>query len=392
MTKLLIRLFVKKSDSAADPRVRETYGRLAGLVGIACNLLLGCLKFLLGAFTGSIAIQADGVNNLADMGGNLVTLIGFRMAGKPADNEHPYGHARVEYIAALIISFLVLLVGFELGKESVLKIISPEPVAFTPAAMAALVLSILVKLWLGRFTAEIGRRIHSTTMRAATADSMADVISTGAILLCALLAYFKGWNLDGYMGVLVAGFVLYSGLGILRDTISPLLGEAPSPEMIGELCENLLAYEGICGLHDIMVHNYGPGRIIASAHAEVWADADIVAIHEVIDRAEREVGEKMGILLTIHLDPVETDDDLTSMVRENLAEAIAAVDPRLRFHDFRMVSGEKQTNLIFDIVVPPGTDVAAASRYKSAIREAMKQVDPSYACVIDVDVDYCGVR
>ncbi len=392
MTKLLIRLFVKRGDNTADPRVRGAYGRLAGLVGIACNLLLGCLKFLLGTLTGSIAIQADGVNNLADMGGNLVTLIGFRMAGKPADTEHPYGHARVEYIAALIISFLVLLVGFELGKESVLKIIAPEPVAFTPASIAALALSILVKLWLGRFTAEIGRRIHSTTMRAATADSMADVISTGAILLCALLAYFKGWNLDGYMGVLVAGFVLYSGLGILRDTISPLLGEAPSPEMIGELCENLLSYEGICGLHDIMVHNYGPGRIIASAHAEVRADADIVAIHEVIDRAEREVGEKMDILLTIHLDPVETDDGLTGSVREKLTEAIQAVDPRLRFHDFRMVSGEKQTNLIFDIVVPPGTDAAAASRYKSAIREAMKRVDPSYACVIDVDVDYCGVR
>ncbi|MEA4969874.1 MAG: cation diffusion facilitator family transporter [Candidatus Pelethousia sp.] len=392
MTKLLIRLFIKKGDNTADPRVREAYGRLAGLVGIACNLLLGCLKFLLGTLTGSIAIQADGVNNLADMGGNLVTLIGFRMAGKPADTEHPYGHARVEYIAALIISFLVLLVGFELGKESVLKIIAPEPVAFTPATMAALALSILVKLWLGRFTAEIGRRIHSTAMRAATADSMADVISTGAILLCALLAYLKGWNLDGYMGVLVAGFVLYSGLGILRDTISPLLGEAPSPEMIGELCENLLSYEGICGLHDIMVHNYGPGRIIASAHAEVRADADIVAIHEVIDRAEREVGEKMDILLTIHLDPVETDDGLTGSVREKLTEAIQAVDPRLRFHDFRMVSGEKQTNLIFDIVIPPGTDAAAASRYKSAIREAMKRVDPSYACVIDVDVDYCGVR
>lgn len=392
MTKLLIRLFVKDGDNAADSRVREAYGRLAGLVGIACNLLLGSLKFLLGALTGSISIQADGVNNLADMGGNLVTLIGFHVAGKPADPEHPYGHARVEYIAALIISFLVLLVGFELGKESVFKIIAPEPVDFTPAAIAALLLSIVIKLWLGRFTSEIGRRIQSATMRAATADSMADVISTGAILLCALLSYWKGWNLDGYMGVVVAGFVLYSGLCILRDTISPLLGEAPSAEMIGELCDNLLAYEGICGLHDIMMHNYGPGRVIASAHAEVRADADIVAIHEVIDRAEREVGEKMGILLTIHLDPVETDDSLTGEVRETLAKAIEEVDSRLRFHDFRMVSGEKQTNLIFDIVVPPGTDTAQAGRYKSAIRERMKRIDPSYVCIIDVDVDYCGVR
>ncbi|MEA5060738.1 MAG: cation diffusion facilitator family transporter [Candidatus Pelethousia sp.] len=392
MTKLLIRLFVKDRDNPADSRVREAYGRLAGLVGIACNILLGGVKFTLGALTGSIAMQADGVNNLSDVGSNLVTLIGFHMAGKPADKEHPYGHARVEYIAALIISFLILLVGVELGKESVFKIIDPKPVAFTVASMFALVLSILAKLWLGRFTAYIGRHIHSSTMSAATADSMCDVISTGAILLCAILSYLKGWNLDGYVGVLVAGFVLYSGIGILRDTISPLLGEAPSPEMVGELSERLLSYGGICGLHDIMVHNYGPGRVIASAHAEVRADADIVAIHEIIDRAEREVGEKMGILLTIHLDPVETDDTRTGTVRAQVGEIVRAVDSRLRFHDFRMVSGEKQTNLIFDIVVPAGTDAAQAGRYKSSIREGVKGIDPSYVCVIDVDVDYCGVR
>ena len=392
MTKLLIRLFVKDRENATDPMVRQAYGRLAGMVGLACNLLLGCAKFLLGSLTGSISIQADGMNNLSDMGGNIVTLIGFHVAGKPADPEHPYGHARVEYIAALIIAFLVLLVSFELGKESVIKIITPAAVTFTPAAMAALVFSILVKLWMGRFTYAVGKRIQSAAMSAATADSMADVVSTGAILVCAAISYFKGWNLDGYMGVLVACFVLYSGICILRDTISPLLGEAPSPEMVSEMCESLLSYEGICGLHDIMVHNYGPGRVIASAHAEVRADADIVSIHEVIDRAEREVGERMGILLTIHLDPVETDDSRASQVRAQLADAIAAVDSKLRFHDFRMVGGEMQTNLIFDIVVPPGTGAAEVVHIKSAIRERMKRIDASYACVIDVDVDYCGVR
>lgn len=392
MTKLLIRLFVRDGENAADGRVRESYGRLAGLAGLICNLALGGAKLLLGALTGSIALQADGVNNLSDMGANVVTLIGFHMAGKPADPEHPYGHARVEYIAALIISLLILLVGFELGKESVLKILAPEPVSFTPVSIGVLAGSILLKLWLGRFTGEIGRRIQSSTLRAATADSMADALSTGAILLCALLSYYLGWNLDGYVGVLVAAFVFYNGLCILQETVSSLLGEAPSPEMVKELSESLLTYEGISGLHDIMVHNYGPGRAIASAHAEVRADADIVAIHEVIDRAEREVGDRMGLLLTIHLDPVETDDALTGVVRAQLFEVVKAADERLRFHDFRMLTGEKQTNLVFDLVVPAGTDAAAASRFKSTIREGMKGINPCYACIIDVDVDYSGVR
>ena len=391
MTKLLIRLFIKDSQNTQNNLVREAYGRLAGVVGVCCNIFLGGAKLLIGALSGSIAIQADAVNNLSDVGSNLVTLIGFRMAGKPADKEHPFGHARIEYITALVISFLILLVGFELGKESVMKIIAPEPVSFNLVTMGILLLSILVKLWLGRFTASIGKAISSTAMSAATADSMCDVISTGAILLSAMASYFININLDGYVGVLVAGFVLYSGVGILRDTISPLMGEAPTPELIHSLSESLLAYEGIDGLHDIMVHNYGPGRIIASAHAEVRADSDIVAIHETIDRAEREVGEKLGMLLTIHLDPVETDDALTAAVRTKLDAIIQETDPRLRFHDFRMVRGEKQTNLIFDIVVPAGTDAGQIGRYKSAIRERAREIDPTYVCVIDVDIDYCGV-
>ena len=391
MTDLLIRLFVRDGQNTGDSHVRGAYGRLAGLVGIACNLLLGGLKFFIGALTGSIAVQADGVNNISDVGSGVVTLIGFHIAGKPADREHPYGHARIEYIAAMVIAFLILLVGVELGKESILKIIAPEPVAFSLASILALAASILVKLWLGRFTANIGRRIDSSAMSAAAADSMNDVLSTGAILLCAIISYFTNWNLDGYIGVLAAGFVLFSGVGILRDTISPLMGEAPSAELVGELSEKLLSYDGIDGLHDIMVHNYGPGRVIASAHAEVRADSDIVAIHETIDRAEREVGAQMGILLTIHLDPVETDDELTGSVRAAMAQVITQVNPALRFHDFRMVTGEKQTNLIFDIVVPAGTDAATIGQYKSSIRDGAKKIDPAYVCVIDVDMDYCGV-
>ncbi len=391
MTKLLIRLFIKEGGNPSGGPAREAYGRLAGIVGIVCNLLLGALKFLIGFLTGSIAIQADGVNNLSDVGSNVVTLIGFHMAGKPADKEHPFGHARVEYIAALVISFLILLVGFELGKESVLKIIAPEPVSFTLASIAALVLSILIKLWLGRFTAAIGRIIDSAAMSAATADSMCDVISTGAILACTLVGYFTNINLDGYVGVLVAGFVLYSGITILRDTTSSLMGEAPSQELVQNLSQSLLSYDGIEGLHDIMIHSYGPGRTIASAHAEVRADSNIVAIHETIDRAEREVGEKLGLLLTIHLDPIETDDSLTGSVRKKMEKLIQDVDPKLRFHDFRMVRGEMQTNLIFDIVVPPGTPAEQILTYKEKIRQGAKKIDPTYICVIDVDMDYCGV-
>ncbi|MDR0841036.1 MAG: cation diffusion facilitator family transporter [Christensenellaceae bacterium] len=389
MTNLLIRLFIKKPKDAAQERLR--YGVLAGSVGIACNLLLCAAKFYIGILSGSIAVRADAVNNLSDMAGNIVTLIGFKAAGKPADKEHPYGHARVEYIAALVMAFFILLVGFELGKESVLKIILPSPVEFSLVSMAALALSIAGKLWLGRFTACVGERIQSETMRAATADSLCDAASTGAILLGSAAAYFFHINLDGHIGVLTAGFVLYSGVGILRDTISPLMGEAPEPALIKALSAALMRYEGIEGLHDIMVHSYGPGRVIASAHAEVRADANIVDIHEVIDRAEREVGETLGLLLTLHLDPVETDDALTAKVREHVCEVLRAIDPTLRFHDFRMVTGDKQTNLIFDIVVPPGLSSAEIGRIKSAIREGMWRVDASYCCVIDVDMDFCGV-
>ena len=293
MTKLLIRLFIKDSQNTQNNLVREAYGRLAGIVGVCCNIFLGGAKLLIGTLSGSIAIQADAVNNLSDVGSNLVTLIGFRMAGKPADKEHPFGHARIEYITALVISFLILLVGFELGKESVMKIIAPEPVSFNLVTMGILLLSILVKLWLGRFTASIGKAISSTAMSAATADSMCDVISTGAILLSAMASYFININLDGYVGVLVAGFVLYSGVGILRDTIS-IDGRGP--------------YAGIDPFFERKPLGIRGDRRVARYHgAQLWprpdhrqrpcgskADSDIVAIHETIDRAEREVGEKLG--------------------------------------------------------------------------------------------------
>lgn len=391
MTELLVRFFIKTPERVEDSSVREAYGILAGFVGIACNLILCAMKFVIGTLSGSIAIQADAVNNLSDVGSSAVMLIGSKMAGKPADREHPYGHARMEYIAALIIAFFILIVGFELGRESVMKIIAPEPVEFSVAMIAVLVGSILVKLWMSRFTANIGRRINSSTMSAATSDSIADVISTGAILLSSVIGYFKGVNIDGYIGVVVAGFVLYSGASILRDTISPLMGEAPDPKVVTELTDRILSYDGIIGIHDILVHSYGPGKLIASAHAEVRSDCDLMAIHETIDTAEREVGVQMGIMLTLHLDPVEVDNAVLNETREQIKGILAEIDETLRFHDFRMVRGENRTNLLFDIVVQPGRKPEEIAELKQRVADEAARLNPAYHCILSVDVDHNGL-
>ena len=390
MTELLVRFFIKTPDQTGDSSVREAYGILAGVVGIACNLILCAMKFVIGTLSGSIAIQADAVNNLSDVGSSAVMLIGSKMAGKPADREHPYGHARMEYIAALIIAFLILVVGFELGRESIQKIIAPEPVEFSVAMIAVLVSSILVKLWMSRFTANIGRRIESSTMSAATSDSISDVISTGAILLSSIIGYFKGVNIDGYIGVVVAGFVLYSGVSILRDTISPLMGEAP--KTVTELTDKILSYDGIIGIHDIMMHSYGPGKLIASAHAEVRSDCDLMAIHETIDAAEREIGAQMGILLTLHLDPIEVDNAVLNQTREEMGQILMGIDKTLRFHDFRMVRGENRTNLLFDIVVQPGMKPEAIAELKQRVADEAARLNPAYHCILSVDIDHNGVR
>lgn len=390
MTNLLIRFFIKDPENTRDPSVREAYGILAGAVGIACNIFLGAVKFLIGIMSGSVAIQADAVNNLADVGSSAVMLIGAKMAGRPADKEHPYGHARMEYIAALVIAFLIFLVGFELGRESIGKIISPAPVHFSFPMIAVLVSSILIKLWMSRFTGAVGRRIGSASLSAATSDSIADVVSTGAILISSLIGYFGGINLDGYIGVLVAGFVFYAGIGILKDTLDPLMGEAPDEETVKELYSRILSYEDIIGIHDLMVHSYGPGKRIASAHAEVRSDCDIMAIHEVIDSAEREIGAQMGILLTLHLDPVEVDNALLNETREKIAAILRDIDPALGFHDFRMVTGEKRTNLLFDVVVRPGTSSREQEQILKRIDDAVKEMDPGYCCILSVDVDVSG--
>ena len=390
MTDLLLRLFVKHASDTSDPAVRAGYGRLAGVTGIVCNLLLFALKLLAGTISGSVSITADAVNNLSDASGSIVTLVGFKLASRPADDEHPYGHARLEYIVSLAIAFIILMVGVTLAREAIDKIISPESVDYSIAMLIVLIISMLVKLWMGFFTADVGKRIGSSTMSAAAADSISDVAATGAIFISSVLGYFFDINIDGYISLAAALFVLYSGIGIIRDVMGPLLGEAPNKETVDELSTLLLSYDGIIGLHDILIHSYGPGKTIASAHAEVRADCDLLHTHEMIDRAEREVGEKLGMLLTLHMDPIETDNAKLTATRERIAKAIEGIDSAVHFHDFRMVSGEKNTNLIFDIVVPSGMNDADAEGIKLRIAKAAHDIDPSYRCVITIDRDYTG--
>lgn len=391
MTDWLICRFIKNWEDTRNRAVREAYGMLAGAVGIAANALLCGAKFMIGIITGSVAVQADAVNNLADIGSNLMTLLSAHLAGKPADREHPYGHARMEYIAALIIAFLILMVGFELGKESFDKILHPEQVEFTVATMIALAVSIAVKLWMGTFTANIGKRIESAALSAATADSLMDCISTGAILVSSLLAYFFNVNLDGYIGLAVACFVLYSGIKLVKETISPLMGEAPATEFIKELADRITSYDGIIDTHDILIHSYGPGNVIASAHAEVDARGNVLELHELIDRIELEVGREMGMLLTIHMDPVEVDNPDVQRAKEAIQKILEGLPVKTIFHDFRMVPGEKRNNLIFDLVVPMEISDEQAVGLVRSIRREARMVDGTYACVIQIDRDFSGL-
>lgn len=390
MSEGILKLFVKDYKHTETPAVRSKCAVAAGWVCIACNVLLCAAKFIIGVISRSIAIQADAVNNLSDVGSSAGMIFGAKAAAKPADREHPYGHARLEYIVSLAIAFIILMVGVTLAREAIDKIISPESVDYSIAMLIVLIISMLVKLWMGFFTADVGKRIGSSTMSAAAADSISDVAATGAIFISSVLGYFFDINIDGYISLAAALFVLYSGIGIIRDVIGPLLGEAPDKETVDELSRLLLSYDGIIGLHDILIHSYGPGKTIASAHAEVRADCDLLQTHEMIDRAEREVGEKLGMLLTLHMDPIETDNAKLTATREKIAKAIGEINPNVRFHDFRMVSGEKNTNLIFDIVVPSGMNDADAEGIKLRIAKAAHDIDPSYRCVITIDRDYTG--
>lgn len=387
MTNFLVHIFVKDYDKKSNPAVRGRYGLLAGFVGLACNVLLFLMKLLIGLLFGSIAIIADAVNNLSDAGSCIVTLIGFKMSGKPADEEHPYGHARVEYIVGMIVSFSILLLGIQLVGSSVQKIFHPEAVAFSWLSVAVLCMAILVKLWMGLFYRKVGRTIDSTAIMANSADSMNDVYATSAVLISMLIGKVTGWQLDGYAGTLVAVFIIISGIGLVRETLNPLLGTAPTQELVDKIEHKLHSYEGVLGTHDLMIHNYGPQRCFASVHVEVNAKEDILKSHDMIDNIEKDFAETLGIHLVIHLDPVVTDDEETNHMREVIRGILQEIDDKLSMHDFRMVKGNTHSNLIFDVMVPP--------RYRMSDKELREVIDnkvkahqEDYFTVITVDRSY----
>ncbi len=387
MTEFLLHSFVKDADHIDDPQVRERYGMLSSLVGAFCNILLFVGKFLLGTLTNSIAIAADAFNNLSDVGSSMVTYIGFKLASKPADSDHPFGHGRIEYLSGLLVSFLILMVGVEVGKGAVDKILHPTPVEFSVVAIVGLLMSIAVKLWMGGFNRKLGKKINSAAMEATAVDSISDAVSTAATMISVIAAAFTELPVDGIIGLIVAVLILKAGWGAAQDTLSPLLGQKADPELVKGLEEHLLQYDGILGIHDLIVHDYGPGRRFASVHAEVPANKDVLLSHDIIDTAEREVGAALNIELVIHMDPIETDCAATNIMRQLVAEKVKEIDPTFSIHDFRMVIGGELTNLIFDVCVSRDTKMSD-QEIKDEIQRRMKAIDPNCFTVVLVDHAY----
>lgn len=387
MTELLIRLFVRDYRNMDRPEVRERYGKFSGIVGIVSNLLLFVMKAVTGFVTGSISIVADAVNNLSDSASSVITLVGFKLSGKPADQEHPYGHARIEYISGLIVSFLILLLGVQLLQESAGKIFAPEEAAFSPVAVVVLVVSCLIKTWQCLFYRKVGRRISSPTIEATAADSRSDVFSTLAVLFGLVISRLTGFNLDGYMGVAVALLILWTGVKVVKETSDPLLGTAPAREVVDDIYRTILSYDGILGLHDLNVHMYGEGRTFASVHCEVDAHEDILASHDLVDNIERDFLKQKNIHLVIHMDPIVVDDAPTNALREQVREVLRGISPEITMHDFRVVWGKTHSNVLFDVCVPFGfryTDAALLDE----IANGIYMLGKNYVPVVTVDHSY----
>ena len=390
MTQFLIRCFIKRPDDVKDAAVRTAYGNLASLVGMACNILLCIGKLLAGTLFGSIAIMADALNNLSDASSNVVSLIGFRLAAKAPDAEHPYGHARYEYLAGLVVSVTILAIGLSLLKESALKVLHPTPVAFSWLSIGVLAASIFVKLWLSGFNRAVGQKINSETLMATAADSRNDVLTTGAVLLSTILCSLTGYGImDGIMGVGVAAFILWSGWGLVMDTLSPLLGESPSPELVEHIERTVMSYPGVLGVHDLMVHDYGPGHQFASLHVEFPAETDPLTAHDVIDNIENDFLKKDRLQVTIHYDPIVTADASVGVLRARLKEHARQLDPRLSIHDLRIVPGDSHTNVLFDLVFPAGY-TGDIDQMLAKMCQFVKEQDPKYCCVVKVEQSYAS--
>ncbi len=348
----LVRRFIKNYQDTKDANVRTSIGKLSGIVGIFSNLFLFVIKFVIGTIVHSVSIQADGVNNLTDAGSNIISILSFHLANKPADKDHPFGHERTETIASLFVGILILVLGFETAKESISKVIHPGSIDFRIASVIILLISIIVKFWMYAYNKKLSKTYDSSLLEATALDSISDVCGTTAVLVSTLLSPVLHFNLDGYMGIVVSGIILYGAYGLLRDMINSLIGEAPDPELVHNIVDMIMAHPAILGVHDMMLHNYGPNKIFASAHVEVDSSKDIFETHDHIDNIEREVKENMNIDLVLHMDPVKVNDPETELYRTKVVEAIHQIDPKWGFHDFRIVSGPTHVNLVFDLVIP----------------------------------------
>lgn len=390
ISQFLVKKFIKDSENTASKKVRNSYGFLGGIIGIIVNFLLFLIKFSVGTLVSSIAVTADAFNNLSDTASSIITIVGFNMANKPADEEHPFGHGRIEYLSALVVAFMVMLVGFQFVKTSFDRIMNPEAIKFEWIPFILLIISIFLKVWLSFFNKFIGNKIDSTALKASAVDALGDVFTSSCVAISLLAAKFTTIPIDGYVGILVALFIIYSGFSLVKETINPLLGEAPDPKLVKYIHSMLLSYDYITGIHDLVIHNYGPGRCMASVHAEIPSDIDIMKIHNIIDKAEREISKELGVYLVIHMDPICLSND---EIREahNEVSKIIKYNPLIKsMHDFRIVGEGNEKNLIFDIVVNSKAlnKIMDENALKKDLIKSIKDIHPQYNCIITIDHDY----
>lgn len=384
MHTILIKLFVRDSENVNDIKVRTAYGTLASVTGIILNLILAVSKYIAGVISGSISITADAINNLSDAGSSIVSLAGVKLAAKPADKDHPYGHGRLEYISAMAVAVLVFLMGFELLKSSFDKIIHPEPVTFNWVALIILVFSIFAKLWLGLFNRKLGKKINSAPMLAVMKDSFSDCLATSVAAISIIVSAFSEINVDGFLGIFVACFILYTGFNIVKDTLGDLLGRPPEKEFVDSIENKIMSYDNIIGVHDLIVHNYGPSRKFASVHAEVPSNADIMEVHDIIDLIERDIFHEFGILISIHMDPIVVDDERINELKKITSDVVKSICDEMSIHDFRMVEGPTHTNLIFDLIVPLNYKMKNDEISKK-VQDELSKIDERYYTVITVE-------
>ena len=392
MTNLLVKLFVGNYHDVKDSAVRSSYGVLASIVGVVANVLLFIVKLVVGFLLHSVSVMADAINNLSDAASSIISFVGVKMASKPADKDHPFGHGRIEYISAFIVAFIILQVGFSFLQSSINKIRNPEDIVFNGISIIILSLSVVVKLWLGSFNHTLGKRINSTMMKATSADSFGDVIVTSFTIVSIVVYKVFDWNIDGYVGILVSIFVIYAGFNIAKDTLAPLIGEAVDPEFIQLITDKVESYEGIVGSHDLIVHNYGPTKSMASIHLEVPNDVDVEISHEIIDTIEREVLKELNIFLVIHMDPIETKDERVLFYKDMVLTILFDLDEELKIHDFRMVDGKEKINLIVDLVVPYKYKESQIEELKKILIGRISKEDSRCSCIVTVEKSFVGEK